>query len=162
MWKLATVFFMVLVVYSCVFTENYMPETDVYIWVKHKDSLSVTIDHGEVCHINDNLYQVTFDKARGGKTLLFGKTISDHSPRSRNTVRLISKSRQTVMSFDATLKQIDELTRKVRNDIVADSIYLKKNWLIQNSDFEHLSGKRVIAHCLDFYESTTLDSLVRK
>lgn len=100
MWKLATVFFMVLVVYSCIFTESYMPETDVYIWVKHKDSLMITIDHVEVCHINDNLYQVTFDGARGGKTLLFGKTISDHSPRSRNTVRLISKSRQTVMNFD--------------------------------------------------------------
>jgi len=60
-----------------------------------------------------------------------------------------------------TFKLIDSLSHKVKSKIESDSIFLKEKWLTKNSDFENLRGKRVIAHCLDYYISPELDSIAK-
>jgi len=56
----------------------------------------------------------------------------------------------------------DSLGRMIGGRIKTDSIYQYEHYLTKNPDFKDLYGSRVLLHCLDFYESDELDSIIRK
>ena len=57
-------------------------------------------------------------------------------------------------------KLADSLGRMISDRIKADSIYQYERYLGNNPDFKDLYGSRVLLHCLDFYDSAELDSII--
>ena len=74
---------------SCVHTEEIMDSTSLNIKIIAVDNcnyFNVHIEHGHIEKIADCNYKLLFNKARGGKTILFGRTIKNLSPQHTNEV----------------------------------------------------------------------------
>lgn len=56
------------------------------------DTSDFKVHHGQIEMIDTCLYKVTFNYARGGETVLFGKVISDHKPQTQNFISIFKDS----------------------------------------------------------------------
>lgn len=77
---------------SCVRTLETMPKTEVYLRMETNsecsEGLSLDVEYGtsELVDSINNIHQVTFDRAKGGKTYFLGIIVRDHSAERNNMV----------------------------------------------------------------------------
>lgn len=75
------------------------------------DTTDFKLHHGKIEMVDTCLYKVTFYKAFGGETVLFGKVISDHKPQTQNFISIYNGS----VLIDQ-LSYVDILKLKYFND----------------------------------------------
>ncbi len=120
-----------------------------------KPDFSSKLNHG---HINEIYQDISLFKY-----LVFRDCLKSGYNNSSSINEIL---KEEIMIFDfpfdiPTYTYIDSLSDNIRNTIIEDSLYLKQTWLVTNPDFKDMSGKRVIAHCLDYFISSELDSIAK-
>ena len=128
---------------------------------KIENSIQVPKNHNRTEKQNINS---VYENVNFFKYLIFRKCI-ENGYNDSGEVNAILKEEILLVDFPygiETIKLVDSLAYQVRVKIESDSIFLKEKWLTKNSDFQDLSGKRVIAHCLEYFLSPELDSLAKK
>lgn len=107
---------------SCASTEEMMEEETLdirFLNIEHCSAVNIYIQHGDVVPVDECHSQITFHKARGGKTFLFGIfEIKNKSPKDINLVTIsYNDGKQYVTSYNE-LKELQFETIK------GDTIYL--------------------------------------
>lgn len=57
------------------------------------------------------------------------------------------------------INTINAVALETKEKIIQDSIYMQETWLLKNPDYQHLTGTRSIAFCLEMYNHPRIDSL---
>jgi len=101
---------------SCIYTEEMMPETTVYLQLDESqncEEFEVDVMNGEVVNFGDCRFRVTYFRSRGGRTILLGKVLKDKSAENTN---LLSFKKKDQILRKYSYNQLSDMSVKTVSD----------------------------------------------